>query len=111
MPWHFHPECELTLIVKGRGTRYIGDSIARFGDGDLVFLGSNLPHYWWKDADDRREARSVVLQFDERFAGASPLDLPEAAAIRRLLAVARRGIVCTGAVREEVAKRLMALPE
>jgi AraC-like DNA-binding protein len=109
-PWHFHPECELTLIVRGRGTRYVGDSIARFSDGDLILLGSNLPHYWWKDADDRREAHAVVLQFDERIA-AGLLDLPEASGVRRLLPAARRGIVFSGSVRDKVAHRLMALPK
>lgn len=110
MPWHFHPECELTLIVQGRGARYIGDSIARFADGDLVFLGSNLPHYWWKDADDLREASSVVLQFGEGIAGGGPFDLPEAGEIRRLLAAARRGIAFDGKAREEIARRLVELP-
>lgn len=111
MPWHFHPECELTLIVKGRGTRFVGDSIARFGDGDLVFLGPNLPHYWWKDADDRREAQAVVLQFDERIAGGGPFDLPEGAEIRRLLAAARRGVVFSGKERDRIGERLSELPE
>jgi AraC-like DNA-binding protein/quercetin dioxygenase-like cupin family protein len=109
-PWHFHPECELTLIVKGRGTRYVGDSIGRFSDGDLVFLGSNLPHYWWKDADDRCEARAVVLQFDEHLGGGL-FDMPEAARIRRLLKAARRGIVLGGSIRDKVTTRLAALPD
>jgi AraC-like DNA-binding protein len=110
VPWHFHPECELTLIVQGRGTRYVGDSIARFGDGDLVFMGPNLPHYWWKDADDRREAGAVVLQFDEGIAGGAPFDLPEGTLIRRLLGNARRGVVFSGTVRDRVAARLIDLP-
>lgn len=98
MPWHFHPECELTLIVRGRGMRYVGDSIARFADGDLVFLGPNLPHYWWKDADDRRTAHSIVIQF-----GKELFDVPEAAAIRQLIARSMRGVVLTGRLRQEVA--------
>ena len=109
-PWHFHPEWELTLIVKGRGTRYVGDSIGRFSDGDLVFLGSNLPHYWWKDTDDRREACAVVLQFDERLGGGL-FDLPEAAGIRRLLKAARRGLALGGSVGTQVATRLAGLPD
>lgn len=111
MPWHFHPECELTLIVQGRGTRFIGDSIARFEDGDLVLLGPNLPHYWWKDADDRREAGAVVLQFDEGIAGGGPFGLPEAAEIRRLLAAARRGVVFASRERDHIGARLSELPD
>lgn len=48
-PWHFHPDCELTLILKSYGQRQVGDCIENFGPGDLVLVGSNLPHVWKND--------------------------------------------------------------
>ena len=41
-PYHFHPEYELTLIVKSEGKRYIGNHVADFSAGDLVLMGPNL---------------------------------------------------------------------
>ena len=46
VPWHFHPEIELMLVVEGEGTRFVGDSIDSFGPGDLVLVGANLSHVW-----------------------------------------------------------------
>jgi AraC-like DNA-binding protein len=44
--WHYHAEMELTMFMAGDGLRFVGDHIASFAAGDLVFLGDNLPHYW-----------------------------------------------------------------
>lgn len=42
--WHYHPEIELSYVVRGNGTRFIGDSIEPFKEGDLLMCGENLPH-------------------------------------------------------------------
>ncbi|QYM78209.1 helix-turn-helix domain-containing protein [Horticoccus luteus] len=110
-PWHFHPECELTLIEASHGLRFVGDSIGRFERGDLVLLGANLPHYWSNSPDWSGTARSVVVQFSERFMGEAGGAMPELASVRRLLGRAQRGLLFPGATVRTVAERLGALPD
>lgn len=43
-PLHFHPEFELVLITNSKGKRYIGNKISDFQEGDLTFMGADLPH-------------------------------------------------------------------
>ncbi len=109
-PLHFHPEIELTLIVAGRGLRYVGDSIGSFHDGDLVLLGSNLSHYWWNDAADRRHAHSIVVQFPPDIVDGGGRTWPEANGLRRLFARAARGLQFTGEARRQIAAKMMPLP-
>ncbi len=104
-PWHFHPEIELTCIVQSRGKRFVGDSIAPFGPGDLVLVGANLPHFWHNDAPaPRREpqAHSVVIQFRKDCLGADFFTRPELTAVRRLLQAAGRGLQFTGPTHDAV---------
>lgn len=70
-PYHFHPEYELTLIVKGEGKRYVGSHMAPYSAGDLVLLGSNVPHCWKTEPviQDELNALSIVIQFSHDFLG------------------------------------------
>ncbi|MEO1236398.1 MAG: AraC family transcriptional regulator [Planctomycetota bacterium] len=90
--WHFHPEVELTLILGGRGQRFVGDSIVSFGPGDLVLLGPNLPHTW----HSRAASDAVVVQFNADRLGGGMLDSPEGAAVGELLRRAGRGLAFPG---------------
>ncbi|MCC6415858.1 MAG: helix-turn-helix domain-containing protein [Opitutaceae bacterium] len=91
-PFHFHPECELTLIEASHGLRFVGDSIERFSPGDLVLLGPGLPHYWSNPSGWHGGAKSIVVQFLPEALGAAP----ELAAVRRLIQRAGRGVHFTG---------------
>jgi AraC-like DNA-binding protein len=107
--WHLHPEIELTLILHSRGRRFVGDSIEPYEDGDLVLVGSNLPHTWDSDPHRRGRHEAVFCQFSESFLGADFLRAPEMAAARRLLDRASRGLKFSGKTRMEGMDRLQGL--
>ena len=89
--WHHHSLLELTLVTKGSGTRFIGDSITHFTAPDAVLIGSDLPHYWHM----RKHSSGFALQFD--FTDDHPFwKFPETRELRALWKDAQRGIHVTG---------------
>lgn len=44
--YHFHKEIEITYIVKGSGTRFIGEHVESYGPGELVVVPAGMPHSW-----------------------------------------------------------------
>jgi AraC-like DNA-binding protein len=90
--WHYHPELELTWIVKGAGLRFVGDSVEEFAPGDLCFIGSNTPHCWASHPGAARGAYSVVIQFRPELLGGTFLQTPEMRPVMKLMRDARRGL-------------------
>jgi transcriptional regulator GlxA family with amidase domain/quercetin dioxygenase-like cupin family protein len=109
--WHYHPEVELTLIVRGRGVRFVGDSAEEFSDGDLCLLGANTPHCWASHKDAEAGVRSLVVQFRPDTWGEAFWKLPELRGIAKLLADARRGLEVRGAARREVEQLFVVLQQ
>jgi len=89
--WHYHPEYELTYIVSGSGYRIVGNSHEHFASGDLVLLGSNLPHTWWGKNEDGSRSEAIVIQFSNEFIEPF-LRLNEGHAIKALLESAAKGL-------------------
>jgi AraC-like DNA-binding protein len=92
--WHYHPEFELTLTVNSEGMRFVGDHVERYGDGDLVLLGPNLPHAWQSHApvDAGSLHRAIVCWFTRDWIEALLRLMPELAPVALLLSEARRGL-------------------
>jgi len=89
--WHFHPQYELTYMVRSTGIRYVGDSMQSFTRGDLVLVGTNLPHSW-KTIDTKNEhVQCVIVQWDEALLK-DWLHKPEFKAIDSLLQKSAQGI-------------------
>jgi AraC-like DNA-binding protein len=66
--FHFHKECQLVYVVSGSGIRVVGQSIERFEQGDLTFIGANVPHVWYSEFEAGQpkggEAISLALYID-----------------------------------------------
>src|SRR5580765_167873 len=112
--WHYHAEVELIHFKKGEGTQFIGDSIKRFKSGDVVIVGSNLPHYWrfddsYFEENTKAHADVRVSHFTENFWGENFLSLPENNCIKTALDKAKRGVQITGKTRQRVAELLEQL--
>lgn len=108
--WHFHQQLELTLIISGRGVRFVGDCCEDYGPGDLVLLGSELPHsYLAEPHPDGVPNTAIVAQFDREFLGAGFLAAPEFGPLVRLFDRASRGLSFDPAAAGAVAGRLAEL--
>ena len=95
--WHFHPEIELTLITEGRGIRFIGDHIQSYEEGDLVLIGSNLPHHWVSQTKGLNTVQgAIVVQFSRDLFKS----ISELRPVQELLACANFGIHFTDPPRD-----------
>jgi AraC-like DNA-binding protein len=108
VPWHFHPEVEIMLVMRGHGTRFVGDSIERFEPYDLVMVGANLAHVWKNNhehfvEDSNAIAEARVILFQDSCFGRNFFSIPEMARISELLLRAERGIKFEGKTKEMVA--------
>jgi AraC-like DNA-binding protein len=114
--WHFHSEYQLFVVLKGRGTRFVGDQTSIFKEGDMVLTGPNLPHLWKNDAayhdpSQRLETHGIVIYFPDHFLNNSVFELEEMEAIAKLLQRSSRGIEVQGTTQVEVRKMMVQLLE
>ncbi|MEO6960447.1 MAG: AraC family transcriptional regulator [Puia sp.] len=103
--WHYHPEIELILIKKSKGTRIVGTSVETFKHNDLILIGKNLPHAFLHDEKNPEETdlrEALVLHFYENFLGNEFLNLPEFREIHSLLIKARLGLCITDKGKEQI---------
>jgi len=112
--WHFHQEFQISFIKKGFGTRFIGDHVQPFKEGDLVFTGPNLPHLWRSDEsyfkeDSKLSTRGLVLYFDSELLSKSLLGKEEFYKINKLVENASRGLEFYGDTQKKVGKIISSI--
>ena len=113
--WHFHPEYQLFLVLKGHGTRFVGDHVKSFMPGDITFTGPNLPHLWRSDQETHlrrtdRHCEGIVVYFNEHFMGKNLLQTEEAIRIRQLFKKSILGLEVRGKTRKKIHKMISGLP-
>lgn len=110
-PFHFHPEYEITLIVRGEGQRFVGKQVDSFSEGDLVFLGSHLPHCWINHRSESLTdvSEAIVVQFNQHFLGEDFFNLKEFVAIKRLLDKSKAGFDIQGNDKIKITNKLFEM--
>ncbi len=106
--YHYHPEIELTCVLNGSGTRHVGNHLSNYSNGDLVLIGSDLPHsgFGWHGTDPHEE---IVIQFRREVVNPAQEDLPEMKAIGRLLERSKFGILFNGEVKAMITGMLIQM--
>ncbi|SEQ87057.1 AraC family transcriptional regulator [Neolewinella agarilytica] len=100
--WHYHPELEICFTLKSSGRRFVGNQIADYQVGDLVMMGTNLPHGFTTDV----YCSQIVVQMTENFLGRDFLNTPETRPIRTLFQRAGQGLSFHGNTQKKSSKLL-----
>jgi AraC-like DNA-binding protein len=106
--WHYHPEMEIVYVNGGSGKRHIGNHISYYNDGDLIFIGANLPHFGFTDRLTQNKSE-VVIQAREDFLGSNFFDAPEMVTVKQFLNRSKQGIVFHEETKERVGPKIEAL--
>ena len=108
--WHYHQELELIYIKRSTGTKFIGDSIERFSAGDLVLVGSCLPHLWLNDKAyfERKDlvSEALVIHFHPHCFGEGFFNIPEMHKILKVIEDAKVGIRVDGTSKKKIIERM-----
>ncbi len=104
--WHFHPELQLVFVAKGSGKRHIGNHLSYYQNGDLVLIGSNLPHMGFQKGL-YHNSTEVVVQMRPDFLGNNFMNLPEMGPIENLLERSKLGLAFNGKTKRIVGQKLL----
>ncbi|WP_296385814.1 AraC family transcriptional regulator [Winogradskyella sp.] len=74
---HQHEEIQLSFIVEGEGTLIVGDTINNYTTGDVLVIGSNLPHVFKSDSESYMQSHMLTLFFTEQSFGRLFFNLEE----------------------------------
>jgi len=106
--WHYHPEIELVYINGGTGKRQIGSHVSCYNGGDLMLIGSNLPHCGFTDKFTGNKSETVI-QMKADFLGNDFFSIPEMKKISSLFEMAKSGIAFYGKTKEIVGEKMEAM--
>ncbi len=108
--WHYHPEIELVYINGGSGKRQVGSHVSYYNDGDLLLIGSNLPHCGFTN-EETGNKKETVIQMKPDFLGNDFFEISEMKNIKNLLNQAKSGISFTGKTKKIIGEKIEALEE
>jgi len=74
---HQHEEIQLSYINEGEGTLIVGDTVNYYKKGDILVIGSHLPHVFKSDIEATPKSHMLSLFFTKTSFGTGFFDLEE----------------------------------
>lgn len=114
--FHSHPELELVFVIEGFGKRLIGNTVEPFEAGDMVFIGSNVPHLWLSDPvfyenNSDLHSKVIVTYFNSKAFVQIFDSFKEFHSIRDMIRLSSKGIRIFGETRNIIARQLIELSD
>lgn len=109
MSWHAHDEYQLFLVLKGKGTRFIGNTVKSFEEGDLTFLGPNIPHLWKSEESSDNVLSHGVVIYINRVQLELLTENEEFSLLSTLLTKVKLGMEIYGKTREAIKELMLQL--
>ncbi|MEO8934119.1 MAG: AraC family transcriptional regulator [Xanthomarina sp.] len=92
---HQHEDIQLSLIMQGKGTLIVGDTINYYKTGDILIIGSQQPHVFQSDRELVEQSHMLTLFFTEDSFGSSFFKLEELNEIQGFFKRANHGFKAT----------------
>lgn len=110
-PVHIHPEFEINFIENAKGSRRIvGDSIEEIDDLELCLIGNDKLEHGWIDYNCKSdEIHEITIQFHRDLFLESLLNKKQFQSLQVMFENAKKGIVFSNKVIEQVKDRIKAL--
>jgi len=90
---HQHEEIQISFIEKGQGAIFAGDTISHYRDGDILLIGSNLPHVFRSEVINNETSVMLTLFFTTNSFGKDFFTLPTFKNIHPFLEDSKNGFI------------------
>ena len=88
---HQHAEIQISYVEKGAGALIVGDSINEYKAGDILVIGSFVPHVFRSDTRIKEESLMHTLFFDQDSFGKGFFQLADLSSIQHFFKKAELG--------------------
>ncbi|MBN4070599.1 helix-turn-helix domain-containing protein [Olleya sp. AH-315-F22] len=89
--FHQHEEIQISFIKEGEGTLVVGDTVNHYKKGDILVIGSNLPHVFKSEVIANKKSLMLSLFFTKNSFGKHFFNLEELSQSRLFFKRAENG--------------------
>lgn len=90
---HQHEDIQISFIEKGEGAVFAGDTISHYKEGDILVIGSNLPHVFRSDVHENESSIMRTLFFTMNSFGTDFFSLSTFKSIQPFIESSKNGFI------------------